>query len=64
MINELYHAKQQEVMSFAMNNDYFMLINHGAKRTGKTILNNDLFIYELRRVKKISIKLGIKKARN
>lgn len=48
-------------MSFAMNNDYFMLINHGAKRTGKTILNNDLFIHELRRVKKIAKKLGIRK---
>lgn len=61
MLNELYHAKQQEVMNFAMNNDYFMLINHGAKRTGKTILNNDLFIHELRRVKKIAKELGIRK---
>lgn len=61
MINALYHPKQQKVMNFAMNNDYFMLINHGAKRTGKTIVNNDLFIQELRRVKKIAKKLGIKK---
>lgn len=60
MINDLYHKKQQEVMKFAMNNDYFMLINHGAKRTGKTILDNDLFLYELRRVRKIADKLNIK----
>lgn len=60
MIDELYHMKQQEVFKFAMNNDYFMLINHGAKRTGKTILNNDLFLYELRRVRKIANDLNIK----
>lgn len=43
-----------------MSQDYFMLINHGAKRTGKTILDNDLFLYELRRVRKIADKLNIK----
>lgn len=42
-----------------MNNDYFMLIGSGAKRAGKTIVNNDLFLYELRRVKKIANKLNI-----
>lgn len=61
MINELYHHKQQKVMDFCMNNDYFMLINHGAKRTGKTILDNDLFLYELRRVRKIADELNIPK---
>ena len=59
MLDDLYHKKQQEVMKFAMTNDYFMLINHGAKRTGKTILDNDLFLYELRRVRKIANKLNI-----
>lgn len=59
MLNDLYHGKQLEVLNFAMTNDYFMLINHGAKRTGKTILDNDLFLYELRRVRKISNKLNI-----
>ncbi len=42
------------MFKYAVNNDFFMLINHGAKRTGKTILNNDLFLSELRRVKKIA----------
>ena len=51
MINDLYTKKQLDTFRFAVNNDYFMLINHGAKRTGKTILDNDLFIHELRRVK-------------
>ncbi|MBC5626195.1 PBSX family phage terminase large subunit [Clostridium sp. NSJ-49] len=59
MLSDLYHKKQIEVMKFAMSNDYFMLINHGAKRTGKTILDNDLFLYELRRVRKIADKLNI-----
>lgn len=59
MLNNLYHDKQLEVLNFAMTNDYFMLINHGAKRTGKTILDNDLFLYELRRVRKIADRLNI-----
>ena len=46
-------------MKFAMNNDYFMLIGSGAKRAGKTIVNNDLFLYELRRVRKIANELNI-----
>lgn len=58
-LDELYHQKQQEVLYFTMNNDYFMLINSGAKRTGKTILDNDLFLYELRRVRQIANKLNI-----
>lgn len=36
-----------------------MVINHGAKRSGKTIINNDLFLMELRRIKKIADSLGI-----
>lgn len=59
-LDKLYHKKQQEVLNFAVNNDFFMLINHGAKRTGKTILNNDLFLIELRRVRKIAKEDGVK----
>lgn len=54
MLSSLYTPKQLDTFKFAVNSDYFMLINHGAKRTGKTVLNNDLFLYELRRVKKIA----------
>ena len=64
MISNLYHPKQQEVLKFALNNDYFMLINHGAKRTGKTILNNDLFLFELKRVRKIANRLNYRKSRS
>ena len=49
MLSDLYTPKQLDTFRFAVNNDYFMLINHGAKRTGKTVLDNDLFLYELRR---------------
>lgn len=59
MINELYSPKQQEVLNFAFNTDFFMLINHGAKRSGKTVVDNDLFLFELRRVRKIADKLHI-----
>lgn len=59
MLNELYTPKQLDTFRFAVNNDYFMLINHGAKRTGKTVLDNDLFLYELRRIKRIAAGRGI-----
>lgn len=58
-LNNLYSPKQQEVMRFAMNTDYFMLINHGAKRSGKTVVDNDLFLYELRRVRRIADRTGV-----
>ena len=59
MLNNLYTPKQLDTFRFAVNNDYFMLINHGAKRTGKTILDNDLFLHELRRIKKIASAQGV-----
>ena len=59
MLSELYTPKQLDTFRFAVNNDYFMLINHGAKRTGKTVLDNDLFLYELRRIKKIAVAQGV-----
>lgn len=53
-LDQLYSPKQQEVLRFAANNDFFMLINHGAKRSGKTVIDNDLFLQELRRVRRIA----------
>lgn len=58
-LDSLYHKKQQEHLKYAMNNDYFMLIGSGAKRAGKTIVDNDLFLYELRRIRKLANKLNI-----
>lgn len=59
MLSDLYTQKQLDTFRFAVNNDYFMLINHGAKRTGKTVLDNDLFLYELRRIKRIAAEHGV-----
>ena len=58
-INELYSDLQQEVLRFSVNNDFFMLINHGAKRSGKTIIDNDLFLLELKRVRKVADSQGV-----
>lgn len=58
-IDQLYHKKQQTVLRRAMTQDYFMLINHGAKRSGKTILDNDLFLYELQRTRKNALAAGV-----
>ena len=58
-IDQLYHPKQQEVLRRALQQDYFMLINHGAKRSGKTVVDNDLFLFELRRAKRNAAAAGI-----
>lgn len=58
-IDQLYHPKQQEVLCRALHQDYFMLINHGAKRSGKTVVDNDLFLFELRRAKRNAAAVGI-----
>ena len=53
-LNNLYTEKQLKVFNRALSKDFFLLIQHGAKRAGKTITNNDLFLLELKRVKKIA----------
>ena len=58
-IRQLYHPKQLEVLNFYFNTDFFMLIQHGAKRTGKTISNNDMFLMELARIKHIAAEEGV-----
>ena len=58
-LSKLYTAKQIDVLRDTHKKDWFILINHGAKRSGKTVVNNDLFLMELRRVKKIAAKKGI-----
>lgn len=61
MLNELYTEKQIQILKDTSKRDWFMLINHGAKRTGKTILNNDLFLRELMRVRKIADAEGVER---
>lgn len=59
-LDALYSKKQREVLSAAMTQDWFLLINHGAKRSGKTQLDNDLFLQELRRVRAIADAEGVR----
>ena len=49
-LNSIYTPKQIEILKACRNTDWFMLINHGAKRSGKTQLDNDVFLQELIRV--------------
>lgn len=58
-LNNIYSPKQIEVLKATRTNDWFMLVNHGAKRSGKTVVDNDLFLQELMRVKGTANKLGI-----
>ncbi len=58
-LSKIYTGKQIEILKACHNSDWFMLINHGAKRSGKTQLDNDMFLTELIRVRKITDNLGI-----
>lgn len=43
MISDVYTKRQIEVLSQTVNKDWFITLLHGAKRSGKTKINNDLF---------------------
>lgn len=58
-LTDIYTPKQIEVLKCSHSNDWFMMILHGAKRSGKTVVNNDTFLQELIRVRSIADKLGI-----
>lgn len=58
-LTALYTPKQLEIYKRCLRGDWFMLINHGAKRSGKTILNNDLFLSEVKKVRERADKLGV-----
>lgn len=60
MISDVYTKKQIEVLKETVNKDWFIALLHGAKRSGKTKINNDLFLFELRRVRKIADDEGVK----
>lgn len=59
MLSNIYTPKQIEILKACRSTDWFMLINHGAKRSGKTQLDNDLFLSELRNVRKTADEMGI-----
>ncbi|HEM6243408.1 TPA: PBSX family phage terminase large subunit, partial [Streptococcus suis] len=59
-LEELYTSKQIAIMKQARKTDWYMMINHGAVRAGKTQLDNDLFLKELLRVKENAKRSGVK----
>ena len=50
-MNDLLTVKQQEVLHAYLQGDFKTMILTGAVRSGKTFIDNLLFLYELRRVK-------------
>jgi len=58
-LDKLYTKKQTEVLKACHESDWFMLINHGAKRSGKTQLDNDIFLQELIRTRDTARDMGI-----
>ncbi|KGR72890.1 PBSX family phage terminase large subunit [Streptococcus phocae subsp. salmonis] len=53
-VEQLYSEKQIDILKKSKRDDWFVMINHGAVRAGKTQIDNDLFLKELLRVKKIA----------
>lgn len=51
--------KQWQVLEQIRHNDFFICGLHGAKRSGKTYVNNITFLNELVRVRRIADKLGV-----
>lgn len=58
-LSKIYTPKQIEVLKSTRREDWFMMFLHGAKRSGKTIINNDLFMMELKRVRKTADRLSL-----
>lgn len=52
MLTDLFTEKQNKVLHTYLNEDFRMMILSGAVRSGKTFINNYLFLLELRRVAK------------
>ena len=57
-MNDLLTTKQQEVLHSYLADDYKMMILTGAIRSGKTFIDNLLFLYELRRTAESAKKRG------
>ena len=51
--------KQEQVLRRVLNDDFFICGLHGAKRSGKTVLNNMVFMNEIARVRETADKLDI-----
>lgn len=58
-LNKVYTERQLDVLKRVWNDDFFICGLHGAKRSGKTVVNNDVFISEVLRVREIADRLDI-----
>ena len=59
-LSRLYSEKQQRVLKRYFTKRPYMLINHGAVRTGKTTVDNDIFLSELLLISDYAKDRGIK----
>ena len=59
MIDNVLTPLQQTILSDLNSRDWFIAILHGAKRSGKTFINNLQFLIELKRVREIADSLDI-----
>ena len=46
-LKRAYTPKQRKVLKIAMSDDFRTLILDGAVRTGKTVVNNDVFMHDV-----------------
>lgn len=53
-LNNVFTKKQQEVLKEIRREDWFISVLHGAVRSGKTYLNNFIFLMEIKRVAEIA----------
>ena len=58
-MSKLFAPKQEDVLRRVSSSDFFICGLHGAKRSGKTFVNNIIFLKELVRVREIADSLGI-----
>ena len=47
-IDRLYTPRQQEILKQYYETDFFLMVNSGSVRGGKTFVNNDIFLQEIR----------------
>lgn len=59
-LTRLYSPKQQRVIRRYFTRRPFMLINHGAVRTGKTTIDNEIFLSELMLISEYAKERGIR----
>lgn len=59
-LNNLYTEKQVQALTTYATQSFKIMILSGAVRTGKTVIDNDIFLMELRRVRKLADENGVK----